>query len=167
MLWHCNAVALQKPHSTGRYGQWYSQLAWSSAAADGRARSFCSQATRHALLCRAQTRSLRRVVPEVTNLTITLLEGNVKHSRLVHHVWSLCAQAAPLDGRVSGRQLVRICELPSLPVIGAPTVRIRRRDRPAGPAISRPPGRRPLGPAAVAVVCPPRDLGYCGQRHLT
>jgi hypothetical protein len=66
--------------------------------------------------------------PEVTmNLAITLGEGNVKHSRLVHHVWSMCAQAAPLDGRASGRQLVRTSVLPSFAVIGANWVlRVRR-----------------------------------------
>ena len=52
---------------------------------------------------------------EVMNVVIiTLGEGNVKHSRfLVHHVWSMCAQAAPSDGRVPGRRLVRISVLPS------------------------------------------------------
>ena len=53
---------------------------------------------------------------EVLNVVIiyTLGEGNVKHShRFVHHVGPLCDQAAPSDGRVSGRQLVRIRLLPS------------------------------------------------------
>ena len=66
----------------------------------------------------------------------TLGEGNVKHShRFVHHVEPLCDQAAPSDGRVSGRQLVRISVLPfyvSCQWSGADSVDMHRRARRAG-----------------------------------